>query len=436
MLLVPPRHGKSELASRRFPCWYLGRHPDHHIICASASATLSDDFGRDCRGIIQSEAYQEIFPDTRLAEDAMAKGRWRTQAGGSYVAVGRGGALYGVGCNIAVLDDLTGSIAEARSETIRKEIFDWYTGTLFNRLQKGGAIILINHRTHTSDLSGMLLQQQAAGGDRWEVLQLKALSDDDPPQALWPEEFPVEELERRRAVDAKVWASLYQQSPVIEVGGFFSPAWIREVVYPFNRPPPFLRCYGSSDLALSAGRGDFSVHLCIGIDTQGRMHLVDMWRKQAAPRDTVEAMLDMIKKWKPAFWGQERIHIVQSLGPYLETRMRARGIWCQQEHFPVRGDKATRSASIRGKMDLNGLYVPSNAPWLGDFKSEVLGFPDAAHDDIVDALSLCGLLMDKWQPAVRPPSKGKPAELVDPAWGVYRPEDEALRGSGSSIKLL
>jgi predicted phage terminase large subunit-like protein len=433
MLLVPPRHGKSELASRRFPAWHLGHNSDKHIISASASATLAEDFGRDVRNLISNEAYQDIFPDTRLAEDAMAKGRWRTQAGGSYTAVGVGGALYGVGGNVIVLDDLVGSIAAARSETTRKEVWDWYTGTLYNRLQKDGKIVLINHRTHTADLSGMLHEQQAAGGDQWEVVQLKALSDDG--QALWPDEYSVEELERRRAVDAKVWASLYQQSPVIEEGGFFRPEWIREVVYPFNRPPPFLRCYGASDLALSPGKGDYSVHVVIGIDTQGRMHLVGFWRQQAAPKDTVEAMCDLILKFKPAFWGQERVHIVQSLGPYLETRMRARKAWCQQELFPVRGDKATRSASIRGKMELNQLWVPAGAPWLADFKNEVLGFPDAAHDDIVDALGLCGLLMDKWQPAVRP-VKTKSMELVDPAWAPYKLEEELARSAGSSIKLL
>jgi predicted phage terminase large subunit-like protein len=403
MLLVPPQHGKSELASRRFPAWFLGHNPDKNIISASASATLADDYGRECRGIIQSQEYQDIFPDTRLAEDAMAKGRWRTQVGGSYTAVGVGGALYGVGCHIAVLDDLVGSIAAARSETTRKEVFDWYTGTLYNRLQKGGAIVLINHRTHTADLSGMLLEQQAAGGDKWEVVQMKALSDEG--EALWPDEFSVEELHRRRAVDAKVWASLYQQSPVIEEGGMFRPEWIREVVYPFDRPPPFLRCYGASDLALSVNKGDFSVHCVIGIDHEGRMHLVGLWRQQAAPKDTVEAMLDLILKFRPAFWAHEKIHIVQSIGPYLETRQRARGAWCQQELFPVRGDKATRSASIRGKMELNGLFVPAGAPWLADFKNELLGFPDAAHDDIVDAVSLCGLLMDRWSPGVRPTKK-------------------------------
>jgi hypothetical protein len=125
MLLVPPRHGKSELSSRRFPAYYLGLFPDHHFISASASATLSEDFGRDVRNIINSSEYQEIFPETRLAEDSQARGRWQTAQGGSYYAVGVGGALYGRGANVLVLDDLFGSIAEARSETTRKQVWEW-----------------------------------------------------------------------------------------------------------------------------------------------------------------------------------------------------------------------------------------------------------------------------------------------------------------------
>jgi predicted phage terminase large subunit-like protein len=197
-----------------------------------------------------------------------------------------------------------------------------------------------------------------------------------------------------------------------------------------------MRCYAAADLALSVGKGDYSVVLCIGIDTQGRMHLVDLFRKQADPKEVVEKMLDMIARWKIAFFAHERIHIVQSLGPYIETRMRARNIWCQQELFAARGDKATRSASIRGKMELNGgLFVPAGAPWVKDFINELLSFPDGANDDCVDALSLCGLLMDKWQPGVRP-VRTKSMELLDPAWVPYKEGDEAMRSAGSSIKLL
>jgi hypothetical protein len=215
MLLVPPRHGKSELASRRFPAYYLGRHPNRQFISASASAMLAEEFGRDVRNTIASEDYAQVF-DTRLAEDSQAKGRWNTAQGGSYYAIGRDSQVMGKGAHVLLIDDPFAHMAEAQSELIRKSVWNWYTGTLYNRLEDHGAIILINHRMHDADLSGMLLQQQAAGGDKWEVVELKAI--DDAGNALWPEKYPIEALERIKrnisVVSTRDWTALYQQNPV------------------------------------------------------------------------------------------------------------------------------------------------------------------------------------------------------------------------------
>jgi predicted phage terminase large subunit-like protein len=422
MLLVPPRLGKSELSSRRLPAWLLGRFPDRHFISVSASATLAEDHGRDVRNIIASPEYQEIFPDTQLAEDSQARGRWRTAQGGSYFACGVGGALYGRGAHFLIIDDCFGSIADARSETVRKQIWDWYTGSAYNRLEQNGVIIVINHRTHTDDLSGRLLAQEAEGGDHWTVVEMKALGDDG--TALWPERLDVPAIERIRAVDAKMFSALYQQSPIVEVGGYFSEAWIKQIIWPHGARPPHVRCYGASDFAVTSGGGDYTVHVVVGVDTQSRLHLLDMYRAQASPKESVEAMCDMIKKWKPAWWSHERGHIVSGLGPYIETRMRQRQAYCAQEYFVARHDKAVRSQSIRGRMELGGLYVRADAPWVADLKAELLAFPDGRHDDIVDALGLVGQIMDRWSPAVRPKVEGKP--FSDPAWGIKDPAEERI----------
>jgi predicted phage terminase large subunit-like protein len=402
-LCVPPRHGKSELASRRFPAWFLGRHPEKQFISASASATLSEDFGRDVRNLIASPEYQEIF-ETKLAEDSQARGRWSTQAGGSYYAVGVGGALYGRGADILLIDDPFGSMADARSEQVRKQIHDWFTATAYNRLEKNGKIILIAHGTHTDDMLGHLLAQENAGGDRWAVVELKALSADD--EALWPEKFDADALKRIRSnITPKDWSALFQQNPIVEQGGFFEASWLKPIVWPGGRPPPFIRTYGASDFAVTAKGGDFTTHCIIGIDIDERMHLVDLYREQAAPADTVEAMCKMIKRWKPAFWAQERISLVSGLQPFIETRMRARGAYCQQELFVARHDKAVRCQSMRGRMQLGGLYIRADADYRSDLENELLSFPDGPHDDIVDALGLVGQLMDRWSPGVRPPKR-------------------------------
>src|SRR5262249_16818604 len=153
-------------------------------------------------------------------------------------------------------------------------------GTAYNRLEKRGAIVIIAHRVHQDDLSGRLLAQQAAGDDRWEVVEMKAISPSG--EALWPEKYDIAALQRIKvASTAHYWSALYQQSPIVEEGGFFKEEWTKPIIWPHNAPPPLVRCYGASDLAMTAGGGDFTVHVVIGIDTDNRMHLVDMWRKQS-----------------------------------------------------------------------------------------------------------------------------------------------------------
>jgi predicted phage terminase large subunit-like protein len=428
MLLVPPRHGKSELASRRFPAFYLGRHPDHQFISASASATLAEDFGRDVRNLIASPEYAEVF-ETRLSEDAQARGRWTTQEGGSYFATGVGGALMGRGAHVLLIDDPFGSMADARSEIERKRVHEWFTGTCYNRLEKGGAIILINHRMHQDDLSGRLLAQQAAGGDRWEVVELKAISPSG--EALWPEKFDAAALERiKRNVTPQDWAALYQQEPTQEVGTFFRDEWLKPYI---GDTPKHMSIYGGSDYAVTSDGGDYTVHVVLGIDHKGRMFLLDLWRKQADPREWVEACCDMVVKWKPAFWAEERVQITSGIGPYLDRRAIERRAYVQREQFPTRGDKATRAASIRGRMALLGLYVPADALWLPDLRAELLAFPTGRHDDQVDALGLCGQLMDKFTPGVIP----KKPDIEDEWDRAYRPMAEEYGNTlRDSIKLL
>jgi hypothetical protein len=214
MLLVPPRHGKSELSSRRFPAYYLGHHPDRQFLSISATADLAADFGRDVRNLIASAEYSVLF-DTTLAPDSHAKGKWHTSAGGLYYSVGIGGSVLGRGAHVMLIDDPFASMEDALSEATRKNVWDWYTGTAYNRLMPGGAVILINHRMHEDDLAGRLLAQQAAGGDRWEVIERPAINEDG--TALWSDAYPIEALSRiRKNTQPRFWSALYQQHPAPE----------------------------------------------------------------------------------------------------------------------------------------------------------------------------------------------------------------------------
>ena len=304
----------------------------------------------------------------------------------------------------------------------------WYTGTAYNRLEKGAAIVVIGHRTTQDDLQGRLLAQQAAGGDQWTVVELKALDGN----ALWPEKFDSEALARIKAnISAQDWAALYQQEPTQEVGSYFKEDWLIPVL---DLPPrSVLNVYGASDYAVTSNGGDYTVHVVIGIDPKRRMFLLDLWRQQTSSNVWIEAYCDLVIKWKPIFWAEEKTQITSGVGPFITARARERQAYTKREQFPTRHDKAVRAQSIRGRMELEGLYVPARAPWLADLKGELLAFPRGKHDDQVDALGLAGQLLDKWAPggvpklepgAFRPP----PIDYV----ALYPKPDEPLL----NVKIL
>jgi predicted phage terminase large subunit-like protein len=408
MLLVPPRHGKSELASHRFPAWFLGRQPDKQFLSVSATESLATDFGRAVRNTIGSNEYKCIFETTTLAEDSQARGKWHTSAGGIYYALGIGGAILGRGGDVILIDDPYATMADAMSELTRKSVWDWYTGTAYNRLMPGGRIIIINHRMHEDDLCGALLAQQAAGGDKWEVVELPAIQADG--TALWDDAYPLETLERiRRNTQPRFWSALYMQNPTPDEGDYFKLDWLK----PYELPPDrkTMRIYGGSDYAVTDNGGDWTVHAVVGIDPENRMFLLDVWRKQAASDVWVEAFCDLVKKWKPLGWAEEQGQIKSGVGPWIEKRQREREAYCYREQFPTRGDKAIRAQSIRGRMALEGLYVPEHAPWFGAFRSELLSFPAGKHDDQVDAIGLVGQLLDRMTAGVRPKKLDAPIQL-------------------------
>jgi predicted phage terminase large subunit-like protein len=211
-----------------------------------------------------------------------------------------------------------------------------------------------------------------------------------------------------------MWSALYQQKPAPEEGDYFKAEWLK----PCEKLPAkeTLRVYGGSDYAVTADRGDYTVHVVVGLDPEGRMYLLDIWRRQSATDEWVEAFCDFVLKWKPMGWAEENTQITSGVGPYIDRRQRERNAYCYREQFPTRGDKAVRAQSIRGRMALEGLHVPIDAPWYPKFRAELLGFPAGKHDDQVDALGLVGQLLDQMIAGPKP-AKPVPAK---PDTG-YRP---------------
>ena len=225
---MPPRHGKSEVISKGYPAWHLGRHPDHEIMLTSYGAELSEDFSRINREKLR-EFGEEIF-GIRISKASASVGRWGISGHrGGLVAAGVNGPLTGRGANVAIIDDPIKGALEANSTTYRQHLLEWYQTVLRTRLAPGGAIIVVQTRWAKDDLAGWLIEQSQTGGEQWTILNMPAISGDEPDslerppgQALWPERFSVDYL---RSVQATLtphqWTALYQQRPSPIGGGMW-----------------------------------------------------------------------------------------------------------------------------------------------------------------------------------------------------------------------
>jgi predicted phage terminase large subunit-like protein len=405
-LFLPPGSAKSTYASVLFPPWFLSGRPDASIIEASHTAELAERWGRRVRGLVAENA---LTLGVGVSGASSAAGRWETDKGGEYFAAGVGGSVTGRRADLAIIDDPLRGREDADSKLIRDKQWDWWKFDLATRLKPRAAVILIQTRWHEDDLAGRILAEE---GDRWRVLSLpmEATKNDDPlgralGEPLWPEWFD----DRMRADakrDARVWSALYQQEPTPDEGAYFKAEWIISV----DRIPPLstMRVYGGSDYAVTSDGGDYTVHAVVGLDPEGNLYLLDLWRRQAASDEWVEAWCDLVTKWRPMEWAEETGQIKSGVGPFLDRRARERRAYCVRTQFPTRGDKAVRAQSMRGRMALGGLRVLASAPWRADFVSELLRFPAGVHDDQVDALGLVGQLLDKMLAGVAPKSDSAP----------------------------
>jgi len=390
---MPPRHTKSEFASYLLPAWFLGKFPHKKVIQASHTAELAVGFGRKVRNLVDTEVYQRIFPDLVLASDSKAAGRWNTSKGGDYFAIGVGGAVTGKGADVLIIDD-PHSEQEAALAEINPDIYDktyeWYTSGPRQRLQPGGAIVIVMTRWSKRDLTGQVLKSEAQrGGDGWEVIEFPAILPSGNP--LWPEFWSMDELTAlKEELPNSKWMAQYQQAPTSETSAIIKREWWK--VWDSDVPPECDFILQSWDTAFEkTQRADYSALTTWGVfyypdDTgteQANIILLNAFRERMEfPRLKQEA-IEQYKEWQPDSVIIEK----KASGAPLIYEMRAMGIPVQ-EYTPSRGnDKISRLNAVSDLFASGRVWAPGTH-WAEEVIDEVASFPSGEHDDYVDSTSL------------------------------------------------
>jgi len=390
---MPPRHTKSEFASYLLPAWFLGKFPHKKVIQASHTAELAVGFGRKVRNLVDTDVYQRIFPDLVLASDSKAAGRWNTSKGGDYFAIGVGGAVTGKGADVLIIDD-PHSEQEAALAEINPDIYDktyeWYTSGPRQRLQPGGAIVIVMTRWSKRDLTGQVLKSEAQrGGDGWEVIEFPAILPSGNP--LWPEFWSLDELTAlRNELPNSKWMAQYQQAPTSETSAIIKREWWK--TWDSDVPPKCDFILQSWDTAFEkTQRADYSALTTWGVfyypdDTgteQANIILLNAFRERMEfPRLKQEA-IEQYKEWQPDSVIIEK----KASGAPLIYEMRAMGIPVQ-EYTPSRGnDKISRLNAVSDLFASGRVWAPGTH-WAEEVIDEVASFPSGEYDDYVDSTSL------------------------------------------------
>ena len=426
MIFEPPRHGKTEQASRLFPAWVLGRNPDAQVILTSYGADLAQDNSRAVRSFVTSERYAAVFGaksvydhPVELSEDSRARSNWDLAQPnrGGVNAAGVGGGITGKGAHLLIIDDPFKNREEAESKNRRDYVASWYRSSAYTRLEDGGAIVIMHTRWHPEDLAGTLLTQMVSDPDRadqWTVVFLPALAlaDEDypknkdefneemlrgiflpkedplgrkPGEALWPDKFDEKSLEHIRANTMEYeFVSLYQQQPRPQSGGFFDENQF--VIIDRKNLPNNLQWYRYLDLALGKTESaDWNATVAGAIDDDGNLYYRDMLRVHELTdflTQVVEWMLD--DNERGVIWGVESVAFQSLVMRELMSKREIASVAI--EEVTPDGDKVTRARPLQTRAKQGKVFIVRGT-WNLDFIREVISFPRGKHDDQVDAAS-------------------------------------------------
>lgn len=444
MLNMPPRLGKSMLASTIFPSWLMGQDPKLDIILASYSADLPLGFSRKIRGFIRDdERYQTMFPQTMLSPDSQSAEAWTTTEGGSFFAAGIGGPLTGRGAHVLLIDDYIKNAEEADNHALHEKHLDWYQSTAYTRLAPGAGVIIIATRWSFADLSGKLQQlaEVDPDADRYEVVDYPAIAETyeyrhlitqamsrsvdpindgdyellrQPGDVLHPERFSPQQVARIKAnLSPRVWSALYQQKPAPDEGLFFRKEYLRRT----PRIPALASANMMTawDFAISTkNHNDYTAGVTLIQDENGVVFVESATRFKRDTYGIVSAIIDHAVShmrdyphynYRVAF---EDGQIFRAIQPVLTKLMREQRVFFSYEVLVPSTDKMVRARPLQALMQQGLVYFDESLPLLADIESELLQFPAGRHDDFVDALSWAArMVIDTPPPHRAEPRKHK-----------------------------
>jgi len=413
MIFMPPRHGKSQIASRCFPAWHLGQagNAGDEVMLVSYSADLANSFSYECRDIVRRDWYRETFPEMRLSEDRASVVRWRTTSGGGLNPVGVSGSIVGSGADVLCIDDVLKSEQQAMSPAHRQMIWDRYRSSIYNRLSPKGGILLLMTRWHDEDLPGRLLAESRTGGDKWKVLKFPAIATEDEAhrkrgEALHPERFPIEVLEQIRQVTGPhEWASLYQQDPAPEGGEYVRRDWIQRfdlaaVMQDMTHVWDAV-CISWDTAFKSTVRSDRCA-VCVFGRKGPHLYLLHAWAGKLDFGALCDKAAALAREWSVEHVKSRRIDVV------IESRANGMGvIRYLQTHAGVHnvrgfdpmiyGSKIQRANISAGWFQGRRIFVPDDDrryPWVEATIAAWLRFP-ASGEDEVDAMSQAVIWLGK-----------------------------------------
>lgn len=404
MLTAPPRHGKSELVSRRFPAFALGRNPDLTVIGTSYAAKLAQKMGRDVKRIISAQAYRDLFPSTTIAgpHALPSDSRWLNDADefevverrGGYIAAGVDGGITGMGGRIGLIDDPLKNQAEASSEVIRNKAWEWYQSTFYTRIEDGGGILLILTRWHMDDIAGRIIKAMESGdGEQWEVVNFPAIletpTEGDPRkvgEALDPARYPISRLQTMKTVvGTYVWNALYQGNPIAREGALFQTEMIG--VLPAMPSNVFKRAsawdFAATKQTIENRDPDWTVRVKMARTTDGRVIIEDVLRGRWAPgqRDKILRTTTEQDGWEvPVRLPQDPGEAGKTVALQRVSLLAGFNV----EAIPVTGDKEIRATPFASQVNVGNVWL-LQGDWNKAFLEELGGFPAVGHDDQVDA---------------------------------------------------